>query len=160
LGREDYTIYNISYDAAQWSDEVIKSYHGFGGFYLPFGKLPFSNPAPVTPLEGSRWCYGCIFNDFGFFTGPYDGFASLSGAAVGSSFELSLLMRKPVYVTQALGYIFAFGAQTQGIKYYGGFDMPVQIEALGVPEPATTALVGAGLIALATIGIRNRTCRC
>jgi len=160
-----YTIHNISYDASQWSDEVIQWYAGIGGFYLPFGRLPFSNPDPVTPLEGFRWCSGCIFNDFRLFTGPYTGFASLSGAGVGSSFELSLLMRKPVYVTQTVGYIFAFGAQTQGIKYYGDFEMPVQIEApgipevSGIPEPATTSLIAAGLIALGAIRIRNRTRR-
>jgi hypothetical protein len=156
-----YTIHNISYDASQWSDYYITWYRGIGGFYLPFGKLPFSIPNPVTPLEGFRWCAGCIFNEFGLSTGPYTGFASLSAAGVGSSFELSLLMRQPVYVTQTMGIIFAFGAQTQGIKYYGNFGMPVQIEAPGipdpVPEPATTSLIGAGLIALAAIRIRNRT---
>ena len=155
-----YTIHNISYDASQWSDDFINWYPGIGGFYLPFGKLPSSISAPVTPLEGFQWCLGCIFDDFGFSTGPSSGLAALSGARVGSSFELSLLMRQPVYVTQTEGVIFAVGAPTQGIKYYSGFDMPVQIEVPGIPEPATTSLIGAGLIALAAIGIRNRTSHC
>jgi hypothetical protein len=167
-----YTIYNISYPQGQALDKYTST-DGLSGFYLPFGVLPISLDPIVTPLSGFTWCGGCIINDFGFSTGPSSGVAwyevncapngdppcvfpggfTPGGIPIGSSIELSILMRNPVLITETQAHIFSTGAGFG--KFYKADDMIVQIEAPGVPEPVTTVLVGAGLIILAAMRLRT-----